>query len=159
MMVGAIAWIPYLAADLGGISGGAFSDFLVRHGTPRADARFRLLLVAACITPLACVAVRTKSISISLGCISLVLAAQSVWIVNLFTLITETAPRGYGGTALGISGVGGALGGIIANLAAGRLIPTVGYVAVFTALGFVHLVGFAVLRLTVPRSRLPVQGA
>lgn len=159
VVVGAVAWIPYLAADVGGISGGAFSDFLVRHGTSRADARFRLLLVAACITPLACVAVRTRSISISLACISLVLAAQSVWIVNLFTLITETAPRGYGGTALGISGVGGAVGGIIANLAAGRLIPTVGYAAVFTVLGFVHLVGFAVLRLTVPRSKPSMQAA
>ena len=150
VVVGAVAWIPYLAADIGGISGGAFSDWLVRRGWLRAKARFRLLFVAACLTPLAAVAVRTGSVAISLACISLVLAAHSIWIVNLFTLITETAPRGHGGTALGISGVGGALGGIVANLAAGRLIPHAGYAAVFTVLGFVHLAGFAVLRRTVP---------
>jgi ACS family hexuronate transporter-like MFS transporter len=152
LVVGAVAWIPYLAADIGGISGGAFSDWLVRRGWLRTKARFRLLLVAACLTPLAAVAVRTSSVAVSLACISVVLAAHSIWIVNLFTLITETAPRGHGGTALGVSGVGGAIGGIIANLAAGRLIPSVGYVAVFTVLGFVHLAGFAVLRRTVPQS-------
>jgi ACS family hexuronate transporter-like MFS transporter len=152
VVVGAVAWIPYLAADIGGISGGAISDWLVRRGWLRTKARFRLLFVAACLTPLAAVAVRTSSVAISLACISLVLAAHSVWIVNLFTLITETAPRGHGGTALGVSGVGGALGGIVANLAAGRLVPTVGYVAVFTVLGFVHLAGFAVLRGTVPQA-------
>ncbi len=118
----------------------------------RTTARFRLLLVAACLTPLAAVAVRTSSVAVSLACISVVLAAHSIWIVNLFTLITETAPRGHGGSALGVSGVGGALGGIIANLAAGRVIPSAGYVAVFTVLGFVHIAGFAVLRRTVPQS-------
>ena len=152
LVVGAVAWIPYLAADIGGISGGAISDWLVRRGWLRTTARFRLLLVAACLTPLAAVAVRTSSVAVSLACISVVLAAHSIWIVNLFTLITETAPRGHGGTALGVSGVGGALGGIIANLVAGRLIPSAGYVAVFTVLGFVHLAGFAVLRRTVPQS-------
>ena len=149
-MVGALAWIPYLAADFGGISGGALSDLLVRRGCSREKARFTLLVIAACMTPASYFAVRAQSLIVALACISCVLAAQSVWIVNLFTLITETAPGGYGGRALGISGVGGAIGGIIANLAAGRLIPTWGYVPVFTVLGFMHLAGLGILRLTVP---------
>jgi ACS family hexuronate transporter-like MFS transporter len=151
-MVGAIAWIPYLAADIGGISGGALSDLLVRRGRHRTRARFTLLFIAACTMPLTCLAVRTHSVAIALICISCVLAAQSTWIVNLFTLITETAPPGHGGRALGISGVGGAVGGIFANLAAGWLIPTVGYVTLFSVLGFLHFAGFLVLRFTIPRS-------
>ena len=111
LVVGAVAWIPYLAADIGGISGRAISDWLVRRGWLRTKAAFACCLLAAYLTPLAAVAVRGgSSVAVSLACISVVLAAHSIWIVNLFTLITETAPRGHGGSALGVSGVGGALG-------------------------------------------------
>jgi ACS family hexuronate transporter-like MFS transporter len=151
-MIGVVAWIPYLAADLGGLSGGGFSDFLVRRGRRPQSARFTLLLIAACVTPLACMVVRTRSIVIALGCISCVLAAHSAWIVNLLTLITESAPVGHAGATLGISSVGGALGGVIMSLAAGRIIPAVGYTPVFTVLGFMHLCGFAVLWLALRRN-------
>ena len=151
--IGMIAWIPYLAADLGGLSGGASSDLLIRKGKHPQSARFTVLLVAACLTPASLIAVRTRSISIAILCISCVLAAQSAWIVNLFTLITESSPEGHAGVALGVSGVGGAVGGMLANLAAGRVIPVLGYAGLFTILGFMHLCGFCVLWFTVRTRR------
>jgi ACS family hexuronate transporter-like MFS transporter len=143
--IGMFAWIPYLAADLGGITGGASSDFLVRRGWRAADARRRILLVAACLTPAALVAVHVSSAIVSLVCIGLVLAAHSAWITNLLTLMTESMPPHFTGQLVALSGVGGSIGGIISNLATGKLVATFGYVPVFTLLSFVHSMAFIIL--------------
>jgi len=156
-MIGAVAWIPYLAADLGGLCGGALSDLFVRHGLTAKRARMLALLMAACATPLAAVAVRTTRLSVALGCIAIVLAAHSLWIVNLFTLITETVPAQMTARVTGISGVGGSLGGIVANLAVGALLPAFGYKPIFTCLGCMHAVSFALLAITLrKRDRVAV---
>lgn len=147
VQIGMFAWIPYLAADLGGISGGASSDLLVRRGWRAVDARRRVLLVAACLTPAALVAVHSSSASVSLACIGLVLAAHSAWITNLLTLMTESMPPHLTGQVVALSGVGSSIGGIFSNLATGRLVTAYGYEPIFTFLAFVHLTAFVLLTL------------
>ena len=144
--VGLVAWIPYLAADIGGLSGGAVSDWLLRRGFPPQRARMAALLGAACTTPLAIVAVRADSSVVALGCIALVLAAHSCWIVNLLTVMTESFPRGQVSNVIGISGIGAGLGGIVANLATGSLVARQGYAPIFTVLGLVHGLAYLLLR-------------
>ncbi|HEY4356819.1 MAG TPA: MFS transporter [Acidobacteriaceae bacterium] len=146
-MIGAVAWMPYLAADLGGLFGGALSDLFVRKGMKTRRARMLALFIAACFTPLAAVAVRVSSMGVALACIACVLAAHSLWIVNLFTLITETVPAQITARVTGISGVGGSLGGIAANLAVGQVMPKFGYKPIFTTLGCVHGISFVLLAL------------
>jgi MFS transporter, ACS family, hexuronate transporter len=143
--IGMLAWIPYLAADLGGLSGGALSDFLVRRGWQTQSARKRVLLLAACLTPVAAVAVRVDSALVSLACIGLVLAAHSAWVTNLLTLMTESMPARLSGQVVGWSGVGGSVGGILSSLATGRVVGAYGYVPIFTTLAFVHITAFAVV--------------
>lgn len=150
--IGMFAWIPYLAADLGGITGGASSDFLVRRGWRAVEARKRVLLVAACLTPTALIAVHARSPLLSLACIGLVLGAHSAWITNLLTLMTESMPPHFTGQVVALSGVGGSVGGILSNLATGRLVHSFGYEPVFTFLAFVHLTAFALLRVISRRS-------
>jgi len=145
-LIGMVAWIPYLAADVGGLSGGAVSDWLLRRKGLN-DARFRLLLAAACLTPAAAIAVRTSSAVAAIACIGIVLAAHSCWTVNLQTWMTEKFPRDQVGTVLGLSGVGSGVGGMIATLITGEVVARFGYVPVFTTLAGVHLAGFAVLWL------------
>jgi ACS family hexuronate transporter-like MFS transporter len=144
--VGFVAWIPYLAADLGGLSGGAISDWLLRHGFSPQRARMTALLGAACTTPLAILAARADSAVMALGCIALVLAAHSCWIVNLFTVMTETFPRSQISNVIGISGIGAGLGGMVANLATGGMVAKHGYAPIFTVLGFVHGAAYLLLR-------------
>lgn len=146
-MIGAVAWMPYLAADLGGLFGGALSDLFVRRGMKTRRARMLALLIAASVTPLAAVAVRVQSMGMALALIACVLAAHSLWIVNLFTLITEAVPAKVTARVTGISGVGGSLGGIAANLAVGQVMPKFGYKPIFTTLGCVHAVSFMLLAL------------
>src|SRR5260370_6682448 len=58
---GMMAWIPFLVADLGALTGGAVSDWLVLSCTDPRLARRRILLVVACLTPLTLVAVPVGS--------------------------------------------------------------------------------------------------
>jgi ACS family hexuronate transporter-like MFS transporter len=150
-MVGALGWIPFLAADLGGPGGGAISDWLVRRGGPAAKVRLRLMLTAACVMPLAAVAVRTPSLVWSLALIALLLAAHSCWITNLLTLSSEQFPRTQLGTVTGYAGMGGSIGGGISTLLTGRVIAHSGYVPVFTCLAFLHLAAYLILRHSMRR--------
>ena len=143
--IGMLAWIPYLAADIGGLTGGASSDWLVRRGLDPLKARRRVLVTAACLTPAALVAVHSPSSGVALGCIGLVLAAHSAWITNLLTYMTESMPPSLAGQVVAWSGIGGSVGGILANLATGAVVEAYGYEPVFSGLAFVHLTAFVLL--------------
>ena len=89
---GMMAWIPFLGADLGALTGGAVSDWLVRRGADPRLARRRILLVVACLTPLTLVAVRVGSALLAVSLITLVMFLQASWNTNLTTLIIESTP-------------------------------------------------------------------
>ena len=154
-MIGAIGWIPFLASDIGGPGGGAASDWLIRRGWNARKARLALMLFAASCMPAAIVAVFVPSAWISIACIAIVLGAQSCWMANQLTLISESVPRSHVASLLALSAMGGSIGGIAANLLAGRAIAAAGYVPVFCVIAFCHLTAFVVLLLTARSKRLP----
>jgi len=143
--IGLVGWIPYLAADLGGPGGGAMSDWLVRRGWEPAKARRALMLFAACLMPLSLLAVRTDYVWLAVGLIGLLFAAQTCWMANQLTLISESVTKENVATLLSLSALGGSIGGIVANLLTGRAVASVGYVPVFTVFGGLHLLAFGVL--------------
>jgi ACS family hexuronate transporter-like MFS transporter len=106
------------------------------------------MLLAACVMPVAIIAVLTPSAWLAIACIALILGSQSCWMANQLTLISESVPRTHAATLLALSALGGSIGGIVANLLAGRAIHAAGYVPVFCTLGFCHLTAFAVLVVT-----------
>ncbi|MFN0121586.1 MAG: MFS transporter [Blastocatellia bacterium] len=150
-MIGALGWIPFLAADVGGPGGGALSDWLIRRGWQPERARMRVMCAAACVMPLSALAVRTSSTGLSLALIAMLLAAHSCWITNLLATSSEAFPRAQVATVVGLAGMGGSLGGVVSNLVTGRVIANYGYVPVFTALAFFHLIAFVCLRLALQR--------
>ena len=147
-MIGMVGWIPFLASDIGGPGGGALSDWLVRRGWQSRRARLTMMAGAACLMPLAAVAVRTDIAWLALALIAILLGTQSCWMANQLTLISESISRQQAATLLALSAIGGSIGGMISTLAAGRVIASVGYVPVFTALGFTHGIAFLILFLT-----------
>ena len=151
-MIGAVAWIPFLASDVGGPGGGALSDFLIRHGWNSRRARLAMMLFAACLTPAAAAAVFVPRAWMAVACIAIVLGAQSCWMANQLTLISESAPKSKTASLLALSAMGGSIGGILANLLAGRLIGAIGYIPVFCVLAGCHLTAWLVLRIAVGRN-------
>jgi MFS transporter, ACS family, hexuronate transporter len=99
------------------------------------------------LMPLALVAVRTDAAWAAIAIIAVIVGAQSCWMANQLTLISESIARENVATLLALSALGGSLGGIVSTLAAGRLIATVGYVPVFTTIGFLHLTAWIILTL------------
>jgi ACS family hexuronate transporter-like MFS transporter len=144
-MIGLVGWLPFLASDIGGPGGGALSDWLVRRGWATLRARQSMMLFAACLMPLANVAVRTQTVWLAVALIALLLAAQSCWMANQLTLISESVPRENVASMLALSALGGSLGGMLSTLATGRLLQTFGYVPVFTVLSVLHPLAFVVL--------------
>jgi ACS family hexuronate transporter-like MFS transporter len=153
VLIGLVAWIPFLASDVGGPGGGALSDLLVRRGWDAKRARLVLMAGAALIMPLAAVAVRVQSTPFAIALIALLLAAQSCWMANQLTLISESVPRENVGTLLALTALGGSIGGIVSNLVTGRVLDVYGYVPVFTGLGTLHVTAFIVLLWSVSRAR------
>ncbi len=151
-LIGLVAWIPFLASDVGGPGGGALSDFLIRRGWPTKRARLTLMGGAALLMPLAAVAVRVETVWLAVAIIALLLAAQSCWMANQLTLISESVPRENVGTLLALTALGGSLGGMVSTLLTGRVLEAYGYVPVFTSLGLLHLTAFAVLQWSARRT-------
>jgi len=151
-MIGIFGSIPFLASGIGGPGGGALSDLLVRRGWNPATARRRMMLIAACAMPLAVVAVHVGSAGLAIAIIAVLMASQSCWLANILTLMSETFPREHLATYAAVTGIGGGLGGIITTLLAGQIIHAVGYVPVFTGLGFLHLTALLFLRFGLGKS-------
>lgn len=148
------AWLPFLAADLGGVLGGYLSPFLMR--------RFGLSLIPSRVAGVALAAV----LMVAPGCIGL--AASPYLAIALFcvggfahqmisvlinTLSADVFTPQEVGTANGFVGQAGWLGGLLFSLAIGQLADTLGYGPLFACLSVFDLIGAAVLIATIGRLR------
>lgn len=144
-MLGMIAWIPFFAMDLGGLLGGAISDFLVHKGMSPWMARRNVMLGAALLLPLTGAVVVVPWAWQAVALLALAAALQSCWMSNQLALISESVHQNNVGKALALSALGGSIGGIILALVAGRVIANYGYSLVFIVAGFLYVVGWTVL--------------
>ena len=69
---------------------------------------------------------------------SIVTLGHAFWVANLQTLPTDLFRGNEMGTATGFSGMGGAVGGILANLATGWVVTHFSYAPIFVLAGLMH---------------------
>ena len=91
-LIGQLAWIPYLASLMGGMSGGLSSSWLVRQGTRPIIARQIMLLVAAIMVGFGVFSIYLSSIYWVMFVISLGAFALQLWGSNLDTVPTDLFP-------------------------------------------------------------------
>lgn len=140
------AWLPFLAADMGGLFGGYLSPFLMKH--------LRVPLIASRIAGIALGAV----MMIGPACIGLVAspyAAIALFCVGGFahqmisalvnTLSADVFAPGEVGTASGFAGMAAWIGGLSFSLMVGALADSIGYKPLFAALGVFDLIGVTLL--------------
>lgn len=147
------AWLPWVAADLGALSGGALSSWLIERGRSIDFARKAVIWLGAALVLVTIPAVRAESGSVALGLICFGLFAIQLKGSVFFTLPTDLFPAAKVATVWGVFGAVGSLGGSVLGIIAGMMIESSGYTNVFIMIALLHLVSAALLQLFVPRIR------
>ncbi|QJU59128.1 MFS transporter [Sphingomonas sp. AP4-R1] len=150
------AWLPFLAADLGGVLGGYLSPFLIR--------RFGVTLIPSRVAGIAMAAV----LMIAPGCIGLVASpyaaialfciggfAHQIISVLINTLSADVFTAEEVGTANGFVGQAGWVGGLLFSLLIGQLADLIGYAPLFACLSVFDLIAAAILILAIRHLTLP----
>jgi MFS transporter, ACS family, hexuronate transporter len=141
----------YLAADAGSVGGGWLSSTLLRRGFSVNVARKTAMLICAIAVVPIVGAAHVQNMWIAVALISLAAAAHQGWSANLFTLPSDTFPRGAVGTVVGIGGAAGAVGGMLISKVTAYILEFTGsYLPVFVIAGSVYLVALLVIHLLSP---------
>ena len=146
LQVGRIAWIVYLAADVGCILGGLLSGKLIQRGFAPAASRVRVMAIAAVLLPLSPLVPRVSSPLLAVMIAATAVFAHLAWQTSLSTLVVDLYPKRIVGTVFGIVAAGSGLGGMISTNLIGRLVTHYSYTPVFIGMGFLHPLAFLLIR-------------
>lgn len=153
--------VIYTVASLGSILGGYLSGWLIKKGWAVYKARkTAMFLYALCVVPVIFIRY-TTSIGAAVSLISLAAAAHQAWGANIFTVVSDVFPKSAVSTVVGISGLGGCIGGILFPLMVGRVLEhfrllrqlRAGYDIVFIFCGSLYLVAWVLMHLISPKWR------
>ena len=151
--VGYFAWIPYAAAGLGALSGGWYSSYLLKRGKSVNASRKIVLGLSAALMPFI-IFVTSSPISFTIVLFSIAFFGQQSWSTLVMILPTDLFPRRVVASVAGLVGFGGAMGGVVFNLIAGRMLDAgTGYGPVFAAVSTFHVLAFILIMLTIRNIR------
>lgn len=153
--VGSYSWVPFLFADAGYIFGGWLSSHLISRGWTVSRARKRAMLVGAALLPAAIAAPWLPSAGSAIAAVCVVLLGHAIWIANLLTLPADLFPAYQIGTVSGLSGMGGAMAGIVGNLVTGYVVPRFSYAPIFVIAGLMHPFAVFLLYRLIPEKYFP----
>lgn len=153
------AWMPFLAADLGGLCGGYISPYIARFfnvGLIRSRvigvAFAAVLMIGPALVGLAA----SPYLAIALLCLGGF--AHQTMSVLINTLTADCYPTHEVGMANGFVSQAGWIGGLLFSLAIGQLADTVGFGPLFGALGVFDLLGAAILIMFIRHLTVAEQG-
>jgi ACS family hexuronate transporter-like MFS transporter len=147
--------IIYSATTIGSFMGGWFSSLLIRKGWSVIRARKTALLIFAVSELTIILAQYTTAAWMAVGIISLAVAVHQAWATNVFTMASDMFPSEAVGSAVGIAGMAGAVGGILFPVLVGFLLDTyksagnitAGYNVLFTICGLTYLFAWMIMHL------------
>src|SRR5690606_13916146 len=89
--------------------------------------------------------------------LSIVFFGQQAWSTLVMILPTDIFPRSVVASVAGLVGFGGAMGGVVFNLVAGRMLDAgSGYGPVFAAVSTFHVLAFILILVTI-RTVRPIE--
>jgi predicted MFS family arabinose efflux permease len=139
------AWIPPLAATLGGFAGGWLSLRFIRRGTPPPRGRFRVCLLASVVALVTAAVPAAPTAAWAAAGISLSIFAVAAFSVNMYTLPLDVFSGGH--AAFAVSCLVASYGAVqaVVSPAFGRLIDLYGYQPVTAIAAVMPLAAAAVL--------------
>lgn len=144
----------YLSADVGSIGGGWLSGHFLKRGWPVARARKTALLVSAlAVIPVSLIHFTGGKLWLTVALISLAAAAHQGWSANLYTIVSDIFPRSAVGSVVGLGGMGGAIGGLLAAPVIGYWLQFTHswYAPLFIAAGLAYIAILCIIHLLLPR--------
>ena len=152
--VGYFAWIPYAAAGLGCLAGGWFSGWLIRRGHSLNFSRKLALGLSAAVMPSVAL-VNYVPVQLAIALLSLVFFGQQSWSTLVMVLPADLFPNKLVGSVAGLVGFGGAMGGVVFGLIAGRLLDHgYGYSTLFAIVSTLHVSAFLLILGTTRAAKL-----
>lgn len=137
-MVGDYAWVPFTVAGAGYLFSGWLSGRMMQAGWKLPDARKFGLLISALLMPVAILAPLVPSAGLAIAATCFITVGHAFFVSNIQTLPADLFPGHEMATASGFSGMGGAVGGILANLMTGYVVQHFSYAPVFFMAGLMH---------------------
>jgi len=138
IQLASVAWIVYLAADLGSIGGGLFSGRLIRNGVAPARSRLIAMGCAAAVAPFGMLIALQWGVGPTLALGALVAFAHLVFQVNIGVLVVDLFPMRNVATVFGLIAAGSAFGGFASTYVVGQLASTGAYDGIFLLMGMLH---------------------
>lgn len=160
LAIAQLAWVVYLASDIGSIGGGWFSGWLIRRGAAPVRSRMIAMTLAAALAPFGMLIAMHVGIGLTLALAAVVAFAHLVFQVNMGTLIVDHYPQRTVATVFSIIAAGSGLGGILSTQLVGHLASGGSYGRIFLLMGLLHPIACAVVWATPAARRLeaPAQG-
>lgn len=138
VQVASLAWIVYLAADIGSVGGGLLSGRLIRAGIAPERSRIITMGIAAGLAPLGMLIAFQLGIGSTLAIGALVACAHLVFQVNISALVVDRFPMRIVATVFGLIAAGSALGGFASTRIVGEIASTGSYDMIFLLMGLLH---------------------
>lgn len=141
LQVAQVAWVVYLAADLGCLVGGLGSGRLVKRGWNPARARITMMAGAALLAPIGGFIALGPNIPVTLALAGAVAFCHLVWQVNLTSLVVDQQPRARVATAFGLVAAGSGAGGMLSTGLVGQLVTGGNYAMLFLLMAALYPLG------------------
>ncbi|HEY5849154.1 MAG TPA: MFS transporter [Lysobacter sp.] len=151
--VASLAWLVYLAADVGSIGGGAISSGLIKRGMTPVRSRLVAMTGAAVLAPLGLIAAFHPPLTVLFAIASLVAFAHLVFQINISTLVVDLYPSRYIATVFGFIGAGSGLGGMLSTQVVGKLVAGHQFDRTFMLMAMLHPIAMALAWFAVRQAR------
>jgi MFS transporter, ACS family, hexuronate transporter len=142
--VASLAWLVYLAADIGSVGGGWFSGRLIRRGIAPARSRLIAMTCAAALAPIGMLISLRLGIAPTIALGALVAFAHLVFQINIGVLVVDIYPMRHVATVFGLIAAGSATGGLLSTQLVGQLASTHAYGGLFLLMGMLHPIALLV---------------
>ena len=144
--------VIYTASMIGSVGGGWIPAALLRRGSTVNRARKIAMLICAIAVIAAIFTYKASDLWVAVALISVAAAAHQGWSANIFNLPSDVFPQKAVASVVGLGGMGGAVGGLLASPAIGHWLDWShgAYGVLFVIAGSLYLVALGIIHLLVP---------
>lgn len=147
--IGKIAWIPFVVACIGNISGGWMAGVLLRRGVSTTVARKGCLTFFAFLMASAIPAALVRSTTLSVGLVSVACLGYTGCVANMLAFPADVFPKNVLASIWGFASVGSGFGGIVFALLTGWVVDHYSYIPAFIGFGLMPLICVLIVWLLV----------